>query len=262
MKPYALEYTYSDNVAFIRLSTAIKWIAISEVISKPLYNNTDAVARLIYYGDESALKFFVGFNYSATYRRLVPGGSGNTATVYGLIPTKNIYSMSIENTENYTMAIYFFDENYQQVGTMQKNLLFYLSFPINTVFCNIVIRSVDTSATVDISQTGLKILSRACSEDQEEIEAFEMMRPVNWDKTYFLDSHCISLPDTELMAHVSNIYDGEDGYLYIPYYANHSDYTEGIGSDITTKVAKVNLADLSKNVQEIASKNTNFGNFI
>ena len=87
--------------------------------------------------------------------------------------------------------------------------------------------------------------------------------PAKWDATKFLNAVTISNPMIEFMAHTSNVFDGEDGYLYVTYYANHNINYEHISADIISKIVKINQCDLHDfTIVETLRKGQDFGNFI
>lgn len=257
-----IEWTVPAGVMYVRMCTYATWSHLSEIITKPLYDNEDAINRLIYYGDESGLRFVTKCSFSNNLKRLtLSSNSTDKANLYGLLPLSSIYSIGITNTNDYSMTCKMLNDQLEVVATLVNNPIFTFAYP-NYKFAQIAIAKKDGSdISTDPADYGFEVLSKNSLSDAVAIESYEHMRPENFNRSCFLHSHTVSLPDVELMAHASNIYDGEDGYFYVPYYANHGGYTEGINQQIVTKVAKINQGDYSKTVHEIAHPGDDFGNF-
>lgn len=259
---YNKEYTVPSGIKYIRICTNINWTGISEIITTEYYHyNQDELDKLFYYGDTSVLRFTGGTYYNGTYHRLAYGGNQADLISYGFIPVDDIYALSIDDTTDYTMTVYWVDSTYTAISNTSKNLFFGFSLPSTAKY--IYIKLSRTSGTASLSEVGFHLYSKVCSGHLKTIEWFEAERPENWNKRMFIDSYCVSDPPVELMAHTSNIYDGEDGYFYVPYYENSTNYTEGIGQPIISKVSRVSQCNpRDVEIATVAEPGQDFVNFV
>lgn len=259
---YAYTYVVPVGVRYIRLCVTKANTAVSEVITTQYYHYEQSVFDdLFVSGDLSGLRFVTAAYYEGTTKTLRMGSNQKQITLYGFIPADDIYKISISNTTDYTMVIQYFDSTYTYKSQKTASDVFGFAFPSGTKYILLVFTK--SAGTAAIGEVGLKILSKKCFAHKEAIESFELERPENWNCVKFIDDFCVSDPTTEKMAHTSNIYDGNDGYFYIPYFGNHSAAVESISENIISKIAKVsqcNPRDVT--IVPIAEKGQDFVNFV
>ena len=129
--------------------------------------------------------------------------------------------------------------------------------------------TVEKSGTVVIEPEVEDYINRAVIEGvehnirAERLDELNKYIPQKWSVSNFFNAVTISKPKVEKMAHTPNVFEGNDGYLYVTYYANHTSDYEGITGDIISKVAKISQCNLyDSEVAETLRKGQDFGSFV
>lgn len=233
-------YVVPSGIEYITVCCPTVWKGICMVSTTDKVVQSDAYDRLMLYGDVHAIQFAKNVRFDSTKRYPVANTPGNSMITRNPIPIMNLSKAWITEPDS-EVRLFLLDEDFTYISTKTINNVNYTyrSFPAAAVYAFIFVSKTGVNVT-SVDDVGLHMEFNALS----YLESTKYEEDA-WDTTTLHGATCISDPGVELMAHVSNVYDGGDGYLYVPYYANHTTHVEGIGADVISKISKVSQCNLN-----------------
>ena len=258
-------YTVPQGVEFIRVTSGAASAYLVDVITEQYQFIGSSIDKLYVDNDISCVRFDRYAGYSTTTKRPVYNASYDSRlTSHYAIPLHNIVEFGYTNPD-YEVTFLFMDSDYSVVSTKTVNKPTFIrfdGFPANSKYIQVTLIK-NSSSSVSVSDSGFYIISDLAVPTINYIKEHEQEYLENWDRTSLMKAVTVSDPSVELMAHGASVYDGEDGYTYVAYYANHDNHTEGLGQPIKAKLAKVSQWDMSDREIYIGAVNgQDFTNFV